>query len=261
MKRLVHLGCSFAVGNGIPHYIHNLPDNVAPTVHNPVKDHVKKAIKDFNIEVKDQITCGSWLANKLHVKFKNLGENGQSNDATFRKLLDLDLSDTFVLIGITSGNRREGLTTSNRRQHWHTYKVVPPEYNAGYKDLVFNPWVNKSGLQEYRPAIEEEEQIRTLIQIIYMQNYLQQNNIPYFMFNALHNGFDQPLTPQCKSYLNKVNEKHFYKLRGSFDDCQHGYCLKKGLTVSNLDQHPNVQGQKAWGGLLLDMIQEIINAG
>ena len=121
MKRLVHLGCSFAVGNGIPHYIHNLPDNVAPTVHNPVKDHVKKAIKDFNIEVKDQITCGSWLANKLHVKFKNLGENGQSNDATFRKLLDLDLSDTFVLIGITSGNRREGLTTSNRRQHWHTY--------------------------------------------------------------------------------------------------------------------------------------------
>ena len=91
MKRIIHLGCSFAVGNGIPHYIQDLPDNIAPSVHNPIKDYVKRAIKDFKIEVKDQITCGSWLANRLHLKFRNYGQNGQSNEATFRKLLDLDL--------------------------------------------------------------------------------------------------------------------------------------------------------------------------
>lgn len=260
MKRIIHLGCSFAVGNGIPHYIQDLPDNIAPSVHNPIKDYVKRAIKDFKIEVKDQITCGSWLANRLHLKFRNYGQNGQSNEATFRKLLDLDLKDTFVLIGITSGNRREGLTTRRQRQHWHTYKIVSVDEKAGYKDLVFNPWVNKSGQQEYKPAIEEEEQMRTLIQIIYMQNYLKEKKVPFLMFNALYNGFDRLLTQECKAYANKVDVKHFFKLKGSFDECQHGWCLKEGLTVSNLDQHPNVQGQKAWGGLLLNLAQEILNA-
>tara|TARA_B100000214_G_scaffold375583_1_gene362939 strand:+ start:5777 stop:6568 length:792 start_codon:yes stop_codon:yes gene_type:complete len=257
MKRLIHLGCSFAVGNAIPHYIQDLPDNIAPAVHNPVKKFVKDAITKFKIEIKDRITCGNWLANKLNLGFKNYGENGQSNDAVFRKLLAIDLTETFVLIGITGGNRREGLTTRNRRQHWHTYKMVGPSTDPGYKDISFNPWVNKSGIQEYTPALEEEEQMRVLLQIIYMQNYLKANNVPYLMFHALYNGFDKPLTDESKAYANKVDEKNFYKFRGTFDECQHGYCLKEGLTVSNYDEHPNVQGQKKWGGMLLEQALEI----
>ena len=33
MPQLIHFGCSFAVGNGIPHFIPGLPGDVAPHIH------------------------------------------------------------------------------------------------------------------------------------------------------------------------------------------------------------------------------------
>ena len=33
MSRLIHFGCSFAVGNGIPHFNPRLPGDVAPHIH------------------------------------------------------------------------------------------------------------------------------------------------------------------------------------------------------------------------------------
>ena len=51
--------------------------------------------------------------------------------------------------------------------------------DLGYKDLVFTPWKD-----EYTPAIEEEMQIRTVMQIIYMQNYsglISQNHLHLYI--------------------------------------------------------------------------------
>ena len=95
------------------------------------------------------------------------------------------------------------------------------------------------------------------MQIIYMQNYLKNNNVPYLMFNALSNGFDKPLTDECNDLLKQVDERHYYNLKGDFDNCQHGWCVKEGLSVSENDQHPSIQGHKQWGSKLLPMAKAI----
>ena len=211
--------------------------------------------------IKEPTNCGKALANKLKFDYEMVAENGASNERIVRKVLHKKLKDSFVLIGLTSYNRREGLTTNKenslakRASHWHTWKMVGPEDNAGYKDLKFDPWVNKDK-REYYPAIEEEGQIRTVIQILYMQNYFKANNVPYLMYNALYNGFNDPLTDECKKLLGMVDQKKYYKLQGSFDETQHGWCLKNKLTVSEIDEHPNTQGQTAWAEELMPLISK-----
>lgn len=211
--------------------------------------------------IKEPTNCGKALANKLKFDYEMVAENGASNERIVRRVLHKKLKDSFVLIGFTSYNRREGLTTNKenslakRASHWHTWKMVGPEDNAGYKDLKFDPWVNKDR-REYYPAIEEEGQIRTVIQILYMQNYFKANNVPYLMYNALYNGFDDPLTDECKKLLGMVDQKKYYKLQGSFDETQHGWCLKNKLTVSEIDEHPNTQGQTAWAEELMPLVSK-----
>ena len=211
--------------------------------------------------IKEPTNCGKALANKLKFDYEMVAENGASNERIVRRVLHKKLKDSFVLIGFTSYNRREGLTTNKenslakRASHWHTWKMVGPEDNAGYKDLKFDPWVNKDK-REYYPAIEEEGQIRTVIQILYMQNYFKANNVPYLMYNALYNGFDDPLTDECKKLLGMVDQKNYYKLQGSFDETQHGWCLKNKLTVSEIDEHPNTQGQTAWAEELMPLVSK-----
>ena len=211
--------------------------------------------------IKEPTNCGKALANKLKFDYEMVAENGASNERIVRRVLHKKLKDSFVLIGFTSYNRREGLTTNKenslakRASHWHTWKMVGPEDNAGYKDLKFDPWVNKDK-REYYPAIEEEGQIRTVIQILYMQNYFKANNVPYLMYNALYNGFDDPLTDECKKLLGMVDQKKYYKLQGSFDKTQHGWCLKNKLTVSEIDEHPNTQGQTAWAEELMPLVSK-----
>ena len=259
MSRLIHFGCSFAVGNGIPHFIPGLPGDVAPHIHKKILKERKEILEKYNFEPKDPITCGKYLADKLNLHYKKIAQNGASNEMIFRKLLKTELNNSFVLVGFTSYNRREGLTTRSRKTHWHTWKMISPEQEPGYKDLVFTPWKD-----EYTPAIEEEMQIRTVMQIIYMQNYLKNNNVPYLMFNALSNGFDKPLTDECNDLLKQVDERHYYNLKGDFDNCQHGWCVKEELSVSENDDHPNIQGHKKWGLKLLPIAQEILskyNAG
>ena len=171
IKRLTHYGCSFAVGNGIPHFVPGLPSDVAPRIHKMGKD-ARDIAKEYNFIPQEPITCGKFLADKLGLAFKKVAQNGASNERIFRKVLETKLDNSFVLIGFTSYNRREGLTTTKNKSHWHTWKMIAPGEEAKYKDLIFKPWKD-----EYKPAIEEELQIRTVMQIIYMQSYLKNNNI------------------------------------------------------------------------------------
>ena len=251
INSLIHFGCSFAMGNGVPTYVEGLESGAFVHTDALRKEFTRK----YKIKPKEPQSCGSIIAKKLGLNYSKIAENGASNEMIFRKTLETKLDNSFVLIGFTSNNRREGLTTLRRSSHWHTWKMKAPGEVAKYKDLIFSPWKD-----EYKPAIEEEGQIRTLIQIIYMQNYFKSNNIPYLMFNALWNGFDIPLTKECGELLGQVDEKCFYKLRGTPQDTQHGWCVERKLNVSDLDDHPNLQGQEAWAEELLPQVKAILNA-
>jgi|TARA_Y100000590_G_scaffold367629_1_gene427800 hypothetical protein len=253
LRKLIHYGCSFGVGNGVPHFVPGLPGDVAPRIDRIGEEEVEEK---YNFKPQTPTTCGKILADKLKLEYKKVAQNGASNEMIFRKVLQANLHNAFVLIGLTSYNRREGLTTRRDNSHWHTWKMVAPGEAARYKDLIFDPWKD-----EYKPAIEEELQIRTVMQIIYMQNYFKNNNVPYLIFNALWNGFDKPLTKECKTLLKDVDQNHYYKLKGTPDESQHGWCKKSGLSVSELDEHPNIEGQKQWGLKLLPLAKKILNAG
>ena len=253
MKTLIHFGCSFAMGNAIPEYVQGLTSGAY--VHS--SDENKLAFKKkYNHDVQHPVSCGMEIAKSLEYKHTRIAENGASNEMIFRNLLQTDLGNSFVLIGLTSYNRREALTTAKRRSHWHTWKMVEPNEPPKYKNLPFTAWG-----QEYTPAIEEDGQIRTVIQILYMQAYLKSKQVPYLMFNALYNGFDTPLTKECKKILKMVDQKHFYNLKGTDKDCQHGWCFEKKLVVSDLDTHPNIKGQQAWAEELLPQIKDILDNG
>ncbi len=239
MRKLIHFGCSFAVGNSVPEYTPGLKSGA----------YIHLATKQTTVN------CGKVLAEKFNFEYDLMAENGASNEMIFRKLQHADIGDSLVLIGITSDNRREALTTKRRNTHWHTWKMVPPQSARRYKDIVFDPWGD-----EFTPAIEEEGQIRTVLQILYMQSYLKLHKTPYLFYNSLHNNLQKPLTNECETLLTKVDQKHFYKLQGSFNETQHGWCLQKNLIVSEHDEHPNVLGQKAWADLLEPMVEKILNA-
>jgi hypothetical protein len=254
MKKLIHFGCSFAMGNGVPKYIKGIESGARETSPMNKGDFKKK----YGVRAEAPHTCGSVMAKRLGADFTKIADNGVSNEMIARRLPQVKLRKTFVLIGLTSYNRREALTTSRNSTHWHTWKMVDPRSPPYYKDLPFTPWIY-NGETHYSPALEADGEIRTALQILYIQSFLKLNKIPYLMFNALHNGFDKPRTNECQGLLEKVDQKRFYKLQGSFDETQYGWCVKRGLTVSDIDNHPNVQGQREWADILQPLVKDIWN--
>ena len=47
--------------------------------------------------------------------------------------------------------------------------------------------------------------------------------------------------------LKQVDEDHFFKLRGNSTESHHGFVVNTGKFVHTRDEHPNLQGQRAWG--------------
>ena len=133
--------------------------------------------------------------------------------------------------------------------------------NGGSNERIFRKILTtqlKNSVVLIGLAIKEECQIRTVMQIIYMQRFLKTENIPYLIYNAMSNGFDKPLTKECELLLNKIDKNHFYNLQGSYDECQHGWCVKEKLHVSDEDEHPNLKGHLAWGEKLLTMAKKVL---
>ena len=168
MKKLIHFGCSFAMGNGVPEYIKGIESGARETSPMNKGDFKKK----YGVRAEAPHTCGSVMAKRLGADFTKIADNGVSNEMIARRLPQVKLKKTFVLIGLTSYNRREALTTSRNSTHWHTWKMVDPRSPPYYKDLPFTPWIY-NGETHYSPALEADGEIRTALQILYMQSFLK----------------------------------------------------------------------------------------
>ena len=134
-----------AVGNAVPTFI--------PGLERGANLHFKNRKKQFEEKHKliipnEPTNVGKILANKLDRKYNPISQNGASNEMILRRLLHIQFRKTFVLIGITSHNRREGLTRVREKyysnpSHWHTWKMVGIDEQVNYKDVKFDPWINK----------------------------------------------------------------------------------------------------------------------
>ena len=278
---ITHFGCSFAVGNGIQTPVPGMTVDEAIRQSRENTAHIERK---WGITVQRPYTCGQVIAEQLGWTHSRCAENGVSNEWLSRNLVQYPLqSDSFVLIGITSGNRREALTTAQHiytrphnapewqslvainpwsqgknqelRECWHTWKMIHHSERRQYKDQRFDPWQSETkGTRKFEVSIERDSQCRVVLQILFMQSWLKANHTPYLMFNALNNGFDQPLTRECQVLLQSVDQRHYFDLAQTHG-AQIDWTRRKGLNVSELDAHPCVRGQRIWGNLLLDHVK------
>ena len=72
ISKLIHIGCSYAVGNDAKGFAED-------------KSLVRHTGKVY--------TCGNHLADKLGVSFEKNAENGSSNERTFRQLITTNLDN------------------------------------------------------------------------------------------------------------------------------------------------------------------------
>ena len=115
MKNLIHFGCSFAVGNGIPKYLIGLDSGKRSRSQRKI-DFKER----YGVSIEQQTSSGNLIASRLGLRFIRIAENGASNEMVARKLLQTKIEKHFVLIGITSGNRRT--KTSHLSLHGHIRK-------------------------------------------------------------------------------------------------------------------------------------------
>ena len=85
--KLIHFGCSFAVGNGVPDYVEGLRSGAY--VH--TGDLRNEFTRKYGLEPQEPRACGSILADRLNFGFELVAENGASNEMIFRKTLETNL--------------------------------------------------------------------------------------------------------------------------------------------------------------------------
>ena len=122
MKTLVHFGCSFAVGNGVPKYLKGLESGKLSHLHG-VKFKEKYGMNPQKVQ-----SSGSVLAKSLKLNHVTCAENGASNEMIARRLLQTRLHRNFVLIGLTSYNRRlppVKITVTGTHGRWLIQNLLP----------------------------------------------------------------------------------------------------------------------------------------
>ena len=80
MKKLIHFGCSFAMGNGVPEYIKGIESGARET--SPMNRGNFK--KKYGMKAEAPHTCGSVMAKRLGADFTKIADNGVSNEMIAR---------------------------------------------------------------------------------------------------------------------------------------------------------------------------------
>ena len=91
-NQLIHFGCSFAMGNGVPEYVEGLESGAR--VH--IQENKKAFKKKYGMKPEAPQTCGSVLAKRLGLGHVKIADNGISNEMIVRKLPQLKLYKNFV---------------------------------------------------------------------------------------------------------------------------------------------------------------------
>ena len=246
IKSVTSLGCSLSFGTRIREF------------HKPNK---------IPLMVSNMRSAGYYIAQHYGVEWHNKGLKGSGNERIVRVLPQLTdeqkYQNTLYLIGISAGHRREenavGLhklkdidPKTRDSTHWQTWMIVDHDLKPKHKYVPLDPWP-----EEFRLLVDQSTQIKTVLNILFVQNWCKQHNLNYIMFNALYNGLDEPITRECKSLMKFIDTKYFFNLNADFDNCHHGWCIKHGEVINPNDEHPNVKGYEMWAEHMLPFIERL----
>ncbi|MFN8771071.1 MAG: DUF6071 family protein [Neisseriaceae bacterium] len=179
----------------------------------------------------------------------NLGYPGGSNDRILRTTITWILqnwssnskNNLFVIIGWSSPMRREFYLNEKWRQLIPHHDYSDPEasiLNRVYREIAWSTY---------------ESAIRFAIQVITLQNFLKQHNIPYLFFDAISSFSKTNLDSESAIdlYIPFIDKKHYFKF-GS-ENCSMADYLK---TNENGNRHPNIEEHKKWANILIEFIKE-----
>ncbi|MBC8435596.1 MAG: hypothetical protein H8D84_01285 [Proteobacteria bacterium] len=214
------------------------------------------------------------IAEKLNAQLINLSRGGHGNYRILTELIawinshSKDINKTTVSIGWSSLYRNdiiENIEKSYRTCGMFKWKV----WSANRKD---DPVVKAY------PKIDiiVDHMIRYRVLITATQNFLENHNIKYVMYNALNNYFDiknwKKDAVKLKVMEKAINFNKFYK----FDDCQARFINKNqywldpsprnsllnAISWTNdpffkvKDIHPSQEGNKKWADLVWNFCKE-----
>jgi hypothetical protein len=162
-ERIVSFGCSYIFGDEFP---------------------------DCGIGKFSHLTYPALLAQKYGLEYTSYSERGGSNESIMRKLIDFYMTDyrdtDIVVIGLTYIQRRDFFNSEESR--YMSFFPASNEYRLQNLDTLHkHSRSSVKGLIEASNTILEydtdyEEKHRFQVMMIYLVNFLKQNQIPHMLF-------------------------------------------------------------------------------
>ena len=193
------------------------------------------------------------------------------------------LRDTFVSVGWSSAHRWDYVHQLNT-QEMITRGVSGMKRavaDFSYQWGSWRSWEQDFFLKDKYLNIEYTAAVKTLTNILTLQNFFRLHSIPYVFYWALSN--DLPDEPDINLLKSQVDQQRFYNfdpapavkknLQSMFswfqkstnkitldnqDYCQSHfeYCVKHNCTKSAQDGHPNQTGHHQWAQLIYNFVKE-----
>jgi len=193
------------------------------------------------------------------------------------------LRDTFVSVGWSSAHRWDYVHQSNTQEMITrgVSGIKRAVADFSYQWGSWRSWEQDFFLKDKDLNIEYTAAVKTLTNILTLQNFFRLHSIPYVFYWALSN--DLPDEPDINLLKSQVDQQRFYNfdpapavkknLQSMFswfqkstnkitldnrDYCQSHfeYCVKHNCTKSAQDGHPNQTGHHQWAQLIYNFVKE-----
>ncbi len=204
--------------------------------------------------LKEEENIVSILSKKLNCEYFNDSFDGASNDyikrATINWLLENEdkWKDLLVLVGWTEFGRFE------------LFNSVTKEYMDSSADKgIYSENQNRKYWKIYMKFFYDlEDRYRIYLDnILYLQLFLESNNIKYVFWDSLWSLFNEEFKIKYEKMFNKINLKNW--VIGEDYTSWSNYLKKidpsnEKTRVSVKDFHPNAYGHKVWTEKILEKI-------
>lgn len=235
---------------------------------------------------------GSWgyyLSKFTNTNFINKGSGGASNEFIMNRLLEeLELhsnhikDDVFVIVQWSECMRSSVYYTHPTNENLSRWHSITPQQLVADKlqnDNDENVWLyeNKKSFYPFYSSIEPYLH-RTYSNMLFVKNYLENNNIPYLFFDGINNhklfikneewylkastkkNVDFKINVDTKDacLINPLIIKKIYNSKNFFNELDismNEWLYEMGETYSEGNEgHPNELGSSEWAKILLKYI-------
>ena len=249
---------------------------------------------EVNDEYRNSNIYSHYLSNYLNANLKNLSFPAYSNDRILRVLINYitkfylfpkkNTKDLFVIVGLTSPERKDFYYNSKNTSQWMTmwpaWEHNYSEYD-GVNDFMKSYITYFSNKQEYLN--------RYVNQVYYLENFFKNNKIKYLLFQSFYQPYifnnkisewqDSPYVELWDSSFHGCNDddttKYFqgssereiwslvdnYKFMNKNEENHsfHSYLLNhQNLSDENcfVGLHPNEKGHEIWANHIFEYIKK-----